>query len=91
MLSHPPLLDDVGFASAATNYVQEFALRSGIEIDISVDLPNRLQAEILLFRVLQESLTNIHRYLGSRAKIPTGIDGEEVSLEIYLFDLRTLH
>jgi PAS domain S-box-containing protein len=84
-LLHPPLLDEVGFASAATNYVQEFARRSGIEIDISVDLPNRLQAdtEILLFRVLQESLTNIHRHSGSRrAKIRAGIEGEEVSLEI---------
>jgi len=84
-LLHPPLLDEVGFASAATNYVQEFARRSGIEIDISVDLPNRLQAdaEILLFRVLQESLTNIHRHSGSRrAKIRAGIEGEEVSLEV---------
>ena len=84
-LLHPPLLDDVGFASAATNYVQEFARRSGIEIDISVDLPNRLQAdtEILLFRVLQESLTNIHRHSGSRrAKIRAGIEGQEVSLEV---------
>jgi PAS domain S-box-containing protein len=84
-LLHPPLLDEVGFASAATSYVQEFARRSGIEIDISVDLPNRLQpdAEILLFRVLQESLTNIHRHSGSRrAKIRAGIDGNVVSLEI---------
>ncbi len=84
-LLHPPLIDEVGFAFAATNYVQEFARRSGIEIDISVDLPNRLQAdtEILLFRVLQESLTNIHRHSGSsRAKIRAGIDGGEVSLEI---------
>jgi signal transduction histidine kinase len=79
------MLDEVGFASAARNYVQEFARRSGIEIDISVDLPNRLQAdtELLLFRVLQESLTNIHRHSGSnRAKIRAGIEGEELSLEI---------
>ena len=84
-LLHPPLLDEVGFASAATNFVQEFARRSGIEIDISVDLPNRLQAdtEILLFRVLQESLTNIHRHSGSsRAKIRAGIKGNTISLEI---------
>jgi PAS domain S-box-containing protein len=84
-LLHPPMLDEVGFASAATNYIQEFARRSGIEIDISVDLPNRLQAdaEILLFRVLQESLTNIHRHSGSsRAKIRASIDGNEVTLEI---------
>ena len=50
-----------------------------------MDLPNRLQAdtEILLFRVLQESLTNIHRHSGSsRAKIRAGIKGNTISLEI---------
>jgi PAS domain S-box-containing protein len=84
-LLHPPLLDEVGFASAAANYVEEFARRSGIETDISLDLPYRLPAatEILLFRVLQESLTNIHRHSGSsRAKIRAGIDEGTVSLEI---------
>jgi signal transduction histidine kinase len=79
------MLDEVGFASAARNYVQEFARRSGIEIDLSLDLPTLLPAdtELLLFRVLQESLTNIHRHSGSnRAKIRAGIEGEELSLEI---------
>jgi two-component system NarL family sensor kinase len=84
-LLHPPLLDEAGFASAATNYAEEFARRSKIEADILVDLPYRLSAdtEILLFRVLEESLTNIHRHSGSgRAKIRAGIDGEAVYLEI---------
>jgi PAS domain S-box-containing protein len=84
-LLHPPLLDEVGFTSAATSYVEEFARRSGIETDISLDLPYRLPAdiEILLFRVLQESLTNIHRHSGSsRATIRAGIEGEAVCLEI---------
>jgi PAS domain S-box-containing protein len=84
-LLHPPMLDEVGFASAASNYAQEFARRSGIEVDIALDLPDRLPAnsEILLFRVLQESLTNIHRHSGShRAKIRAGIAAEAVYLEI---------
>jgi PAS domain S-box-containing protein len=84
-LLHPPLLDEAGFASAATNYVEEFSRRSKIETEISLDLPYRLPAdtEILLFRVLQESLTNIHRHSDSRrAKIQAGIDGELVYLEI---------
>jgi two-component system NarL family sensor kinase len=75
-LLHPPLLDEIGFASAATSYVEEFARRSGIKSDISLDLPHRLShdLEILLFRVLQESLTNIHRHSGSkRAEIRAGI------------------
>jgi PAS domain S-box-containing protein len=84
-LLHPPLLDEAGFVSAATNYVEEFARRSKIEIAISLDLPYRLPAdtEVLLFRVLQESLTNIHRHSGSdRAQIRAGMDGEAVYLEI---------
>ena len=84
-LLHPPLLEESGFASAARDYVEEFARRSGIKTDISVDLPYRLpdDTEILLFRVLQESLTNIHRHSGSnRAKIRAGLDGGVVSLEI---------
>jgi PAS domain S-box-containing protein len=84
-LLHPPLLDELGFASIATNYVQEFARRSGIEAEILLDLPYRLSqdTELLLFRVLQESLTNIHRHSDSRrAKIRAGIEGETVFLEI---------
>lgn len=83
-LLHPPLLDEIGLACAATTYVEEYARRSGIEIDLSLNLP-RLHAdtEILLFRVLQEALTNIHRHSGSkRAKIRAGIRGETVSLEV---------
>lgn len=84
-LLHPPLLDEVGFVSAATNYVEEFSRRSKINTEISLDLPYRLPAdtEILLFRVLQKSLTNVHRHSGSgRAKIRAGIDGEAVYLEV---------
>jgi signal transduction histidine kinase len=85
LLLHPPLLDQVGFACAAADYVQEFARRSGIETNLSVDLPYRLPAnsELLLFYALQEALTNIHRHsASSHAKIWAGIDGETVCLGI---------
>jgi two-component system, NarL family, sensor kinase len=67
-LLHPPLLDEVGFSAAAEWYVEGFAKRSGIntKLDIVKDserLP--LAIETALFRVLQESLTNVHRYSGS--------------------------
>ena len=69
-LLHPPLLDEVGFASAASWYSDEFAKRSGIEVKL--DLPegaDRLPelVGIALFRTLQESLTNVHRHSGSSA------------------------
>ena len=67
-LLHPPLLDEAGFISAARLYTEEFAKRSGIKVKL--DLPesaDRLSelAEIALFRILQESLTNVHRHSGS--------------------------
>lgn len=64
-LLHPPLLDEVGFACAAEWYIEGFAKRSGISVSTHMgDLPERLprRMEIALFRVLQESLTNVHRH-----------------------------
>lgn len=69
-LLHPPLLDEAGLSSAARWYVEGFGQRSGIAttLDIPADL-QRLPAtiETALFRILQESLTNVHRHSGSRA------------------------
>ena len=68
-LLHPPVLDDMGLASALKWYVEGFVHRSRIEIalDIAADV-GRLsrEVELTLFRVVQESLTNIHRHSGSR-------------------------
>jgi len=69
-LLHPPLLDEAGFGSAARWYVDGFAERSAIGVNLNIP-PNldRLHkdAEIALFRTLQESLTNVHRHSGASA------------------------
>jgi len=67
-LLHPPLLDEVGFACAADWYIEGFAKRSGIQIKAEIAKPSvRLpkSVEIALFRVLQESLSNVHRHSGA--------------------------
>lgn len=69
-LLHPPLLDEVGFAAAARWYTDEFAKRSGINVQL--DLPDTVDRlpelpGIALFRILQESLMNVHRHSGSPA------------------------
>jgi signal transduction histidine kinase len=85
-LLHPPLLDETGFASAARWYVEGFAKRSGIPT--SLDLPDDLgrlpePLELALFRVLQESLTNVHRHSKSpRADVSLRVFRNEVVLRI---------
>jgi signal transduction histidine kinase len=64
-LLHPPLLDEIGLASAFRWYLEGFAQRSGIQVKVEIaDDMGRLPRaiELALFRVLQESLTNIHRH-----------------------------
>jgi PAS domain S-box-containing protein len=85
-LLHPPMLDESGLEDAIRHYVTGFAERTGIEIELDIS-PNfgRLppEEELALFRVMQESLINIHRHSGSfRAKIRLDRGAQEVLLEV---------
>jgi signal transduction histidine kinase len=69
-LLHPPLLEELGFLSAARWYVDEYGKRSQVKVSLSVDEPiERLprEVEIALFRVLQESLTNVYRHAAAQS------------------------
>jgi len=85
-LLHPPLLDEVGFSSAAKWYLQGFSERSGIDVEFDIPenfgrLPRDL--EIALFRVLQESLTNIHRHAKSpRAHVSLQLLADKLILRV---------
>jgi signal transduction histidine kinase len=85
-LLHPPLLDEVGFFSAARWYLQGFSERSGVQV--TVDIPEDLarlprHLELGLFRVLQESLTNIHRHSkSSKAEVSLKALPNHVRLEV---------
>jgi len=67
-LLHPPMLDEVGLASALRWFASGFSKRSQIEIDL--EIPESLgrfprDLEIAAFRIVQETLTNVHRHSGS--------------------------
>ena len=85
-LLHPPLLDEVGLSAALEWYVEGFARRSGVAVDLAVDaslgrLPEAV--ELALFRVAQEGLGNIHRHAGSAtARITLGRDQRGVMLRV---------
>ncbi|HEY7352590.1 MAG TPA: CHASE3 domain-containing protein [Terriglobales bacterium] len=85
-LLHPPGLDEAGFSSAARWYAEEFAKRSGLSLKLNIEEPpGRLSPamELALFRVLQESLTNIHRHSKSNsAEISFEVGPEHASLVV---------
>lgn len=67
-LLHPPLLDELGLASALRWLADGFRERSGIEVrlDLAPSLARlSREEELTLFRVAQEALTNVHRHAQS--------------------------
>jgi PAS domain S-box-containing protein len=88
-LLHPPLLDEVGFTSAARWYVDELAKRSGIQIRLELTAAAgglTKSSELAFFRVLQESLTNVIRHSGSAAvdiRLQGGPDNATLTIQDY--------
>ncbi len=85
-LLHPPLLDEVGFATAARWLVDGYSQRTGIVVTAELpDVASRLSGsvELTLFRILQEALTNIHRHSKSkRAEIAVTYKSREVRMVV---------
>ena len=64
-LLHPPILDELGLSTAVAWYVDGFSARSGIRVDLKLDPGLRRMSqdvETTIFRIVQESLTNVHRH-----------------------------
>ena len=71
-LLHPPLLDESGLRAALSWYIRGLSERSGLDISFSIPeefgrLPREM--ELVVFRLVQECLTNIHRHSGSKRAI----------------------
>lgn len=85
-LLHPPVLDDLGLAGAVRDFVDGFARRSKLRVDL--DMPQNLgrlprEMELTLFRVLQESLVNVTRHSGSKtASIRLCQEAGQIRLEV---------
>lgn len=85
-LLYPPMLDELGLKSAIQWYLDGFSARSGVSttFEPSADfrrLPR--ETELVLFRVLQECLTNVHKHSGSpSAKVSLTRSDGKVILEV---------
>jgi len=85
-LLHPPLLDELGLASAVEWYAEGFARRTGIATDVKISpkfmrLPPDI--EVTFFRIVQESLTNVHRYSGgSKAYVRLKATDDQIVVEV---------
>jgi PAS domain S-box-containing protein len=83
-LLYPPMLEEMGLTSAIPWYLEGFSKRSGVKTSFhAAEDFGRLSrdAELVLFRVLQESLTNVQRHSGSKSA--------EISIS-HTFDLVTM-
>jgi signal transduction histidine kinase len=85
-LLHPPLLDEMGLLSAVRWFAEGFEERSGIKVNLDLDCEfGRVSRDLetAIFRVIQESLTNIHRHAESAtATIRLAQCGDRVTLQI---------
>jgi signal transduction histidine kinase len=89
-LLHPPLLDEAGLGPALRCYVDGYIERSGLAVDLEVGpdverLPP--DAELVLFRLVQEALTNVSRHSQSpiariRLAREKASDGQTIVLTI---------
>jgi PAS domain S-box-containing protein len=71
-LLHPPLLDESGLSASLAWYARGLSERSGLDIRLSISeelgrLPQHV--ELVVFRLIQECLTNIHRHSGSKSAL----------------------
>ncbi|HTC24743.1 MAG TPA: GAF domain-containing sensor histidine kinase [Gemmatimonadales bacterium] len=82
----PSLLDDLGLLPALRSLAAEFAQRSGVAIDLQAPAalpPLTKDAELALFRALQEALSNVSRHADAkRVAIGIAVAGDAVTLEV---------
>ncbi len=87
-LLHPPMLDDAGLGPALRWYAAGFAERSGIRATLEIKEPfprYSQEIETTVFRVVQEALTNVHRYSGS-ATVEIRVLQEDSQLRVEIRD-----
>ncbi|MEA2693977.1 MAG: hypothetical protein QOJ16_3364 [Acidobacteriota bacterium] len=85
-LLRPPVLDDLGLAVALAWLARTLEQRTGLKVELALDpLDERLDSDLetLVFRLVQEALTNVVKHSGvDRARVSVRRSGERLELEV---------
>ncbi|KGQ22553.2 ATP-binding protein [Thermus filiformis] len=83
----PSVLDHLGLEAALERYVREFSARTGIAVDLSYHLTRPLSRELetVVYRVVQEALTNVARHSGS-PRAAVGVLEAEGEVRVFVED-----
>jgi PAS domain S-box-containing protein len=70
-LLHPPMLEEFGLWAALRIFIEEFRSRSGLHVSLKItplleELRLDPSCEMVVFRVIQEALANVHRHSKSK-------------------------
>lgn len=82
----PTLLDDLGLRPALHSLITDFIERSGLQVSFSApatlpSLPG--DADLAIFRALQEALSNVVRHAGARhVDVTVAVDDQELTLTV---------
>ena len=71
-LAHPPLIREVGFVRALQVLTEGYGRRTGLKVSMQVDSPIDMRwrhTEVVLYRVVQEALANVHRHAKAKKVI----------------------
>jgi len=85
---HPPILDDIGIASAVRDLLRESGERMGFEFEFNVSGEEpRLRGDIKLslFRIAQEALRNIERHANAK-HVQVGISFNDLEVRLDITD-----
>lgn len=84
---HPAILEDYGLGAAVIELSREFSLRTDIEVKVErLSVRKLLSTELscALYRIVQESLTNIERHSGAKnVLISIGLTPGWLTLEVH--------
>jgi two-component system, NarL family, sensor histidine kinase UhpB len=82
----PEALEDLGLASALAALGDGFGRRAGLRVDRQIQTPMPQlagEAELVVYRVAQEALTNVARHSGSAvARLTVASDAEQLTLTV---------